>query len=291
MPHQHTLRGTSLNRCALTRSRGRPKGVTPSRCAGSCQLPSVATSSQEFTLSSSNLSTPPGAISCCLRPGRASFASKGREAPVRGCKIPTMDENVIRGTHADQSGWVTTRVAAQALRVDPRTIRKYIKQGKLESKVEGEGVEKAYLVSIDSVHAMRGRAPERTGPRAGRENSPRESAGSAVSEDLVALVRELTTEVSRHSAEAAELRTRLQLTERAESSQREALEQRLETEQLRREQAEQERDKLAAELEALREPREALETTSEEAPVTHAPPTPQDPVERPSWWRKFFGFE
>jgi hypothetical protein len=23
----------------------------------------------------------------------------------------------------------------------------------------------------------------------------------------------------------------------------------------------------------------------------HAAPTPQDPVERPSWWRRFFGFE
>jgi DNA repair exonuclease SbcCD ATPase subunit len=174
-----------------------------------------------------------------------------------------MDENVTRGTHADQSGWVTTRVAAQALRVDPRTVRsKYIKQGKLEAKVEREGVEKAYLISIDSVHALRGRDPERSGPRPVRGNSPRESAGSAVSEDLVALVRELTTEVSRHSAEAAELRTRLELTERAESSQREALEQRLETEQLRREQAEQERDKLTAELEALREPRESRETVS-----------------------------
>jgi septal ring factor EnvC (AmiA/AmiB activator) len=102
----------------------------------------------------------------------------------------------------------------------------------------------------------------RSGPRPVRGNSPRESAGSAVSEDLVALVRELPTEVSRHSAEAAELRTRLEPTERAESSQREALEQRLETEQLRREQAEQERDKLTAELEALREPRESRETVS-----------------------------
>jgi hypothetical protein len=190
------------------------------------------------------------------------------------------------------------------LRVDPRTVRKYIKQGKLESKVEGEGVEKAYLVSIDSVHALRGRAPERTGPRVGRENSPRESAGSAVSEDLVALVRELTTEVSRHSAEAAELRTRLELTELAESSQREALEQRLETEQLRREQAEQERDKLAAELEALREPREGPETRlgdSEESYSTHAPPGGYGTSSREaeeslhprkrSWWRRFFGFE
>jgi hypothetical protein len=208
------------------------------------------------------------------------------------------------------------------LRVDPRTVRKYIKQGKLEAKVEGEGVEKAYLVSIDSVYALRGRDPERTGLRMGRENSPRESAGLSASEDLVALVRELTTEVSRHSAEAAELRTRLELTERAESSQREALQQRLETEQLRREQAEQERDKLAEEqaaerhrredaerereelrlrLEAAVEAREAPETVSEEPYSTHAPPggygtssreaeESLHPRER-SWWRRFFGFE
>jgi hypothetical protein len=38
-------------------------GATPSRCAGSYQLPSVATSSQEFTLSSSHMYTPLEAIS------------------------------------------------------------------------------------------------------------------------------------------------------------------------------------------------------------------------------------
>jgi hypothetical protein len=233
-----------------------------------------------------------------------------------------MAEERTRGPElADQSGWVTTKVAAHALRVDPRTVRKYIQQGKLEAKVEGEGVEKTYMVSIDSVYALRGRAAERTGPGMGRESVPREAAGSAVSEDLVALVRDLTSEVTRRSSEAAELRARLELTERAESSQREALEQRLETEQLRREQAEQERDRLLAELEALREARESPETgeeAAEEDPyLTHAPPTPDYPAtrpqsdehslygtsaeeaedslqrrsERPSWWRRFFGFE
>jgi hypothetical protein len=231
-----------------------------------------------------------------------------------------MAEDPTRGTLADQSGWVTTKVAAQALRVDPRTVRKYIKQGKLEAKVEGEGVEKAYLVSIDSVYALRGRAADRTGPGGGRENGPRESAGSAVTEDLVALVRDLTSEVSRRSSEAAELRTRLELTEQAESSRREALEQRLETERVRREQAEQERDRLLAELEALRGDRELSETgeAAEDPYLTHAAPIPDHPVERPSeageepilygtsaeeaeaslqrrsersWWRRFFGFE
>ena len=88
-----------------------------------------------------------------------------------------MAEERTRGPEpADQSGWVTTKIAAQALRIDPRTVRKYIQQGKLEAKVEGEGVEKTYLVSIDSVYALRGRAPERTDPRVDRENSPRKCA-------------------------------------------------------------------------------------------------------------------
>src|ERR671912_39471 len=59
-------------------------------------------------------------------------------------------------------------------------------------------------------------------------------------------------------------------------------------ERVRREQAEQERDKLIAELEALREAREAPETVSEEPAGNHAARTPHDPVERPSWWRRFF---
>ena len=43
--------------------------------------------------------------------------------------------------------------------------------------------------------------------------------------------------------------------------------------------------------EATPESREASETVSEEPHSIHAPSTPQDPVERPSWWRQFFGFE
>jgi hypothetical protein len=44
--------------------------------------------------------------------------------------------------------------------------------------------------------------------------------------------------------------------------------------------------------EATPESREGPETVSEEPhSIHHAPSTPQDPVERPSWWRRFFGFE
>ena len=48
------------------------------------------------------------------------------------------------------------------------------------------------------------------------------------------------------------------------------------------------------ELEAAPEPREAPERAQEETGRSDVPqegPVPQHPVERPSWWRKFFGLE
>lgn len=199
-----------------------------------------------------------------------------------------MEEGFTRGEVAAQSGWVTTKVAARSLRIDPRTVRKYIKQGKLVARSQGEGVEKTYLVSVDSLHNLLGSRPD---PRVDREDEPRESAGSAAAEDLVALVRDLTTEVTRRSSEAAELRTRLELTERAESSLREALEQKVETEQLRREQAEQERDELRRRLESLQEMRDALKTGAEHDTGTETETPASDAGQpRASWWRRWFGF-
>jgi hypothetical protein len=200
-----------------------------------------------------------------------------------------VDEDLTRGPNADQSGWVTTKVAARSLRVDPRTVRKYIKQGKLTARSEGEGVEKTYLVSVDSLHELL--RVSRPDPRVTREDVPRESAESATSADLVDLVRDLSAEVTRRSSEAAELRTRLELTERAESSQREALKQRLNTERLLREQAQREREALAAELEVLREARELPTTLSQDTANIVVPPEPQEPVQRSSWWKRFFGLE
>jgi hypothetical protein len=205
-----------------------------------------------------------------------------------------MEDESLRGPHAEQSGWVTTKVAAQALRVDPRTIRKYISQGKLEARVEGEGVDKTYLVSIDSVYALRS---VRSGPQTGRGDSPRGAAASGVSEDLVALVRDLTSEVTRRSSEAAELRTRLELTEQAESSLRNALEQRLERERILREQAERERDELREILESRSEATGAAEsdegalygTSRQEAKVSLQRRSERS--EAGSWWRRFFGLE
>src|SRR5918999_5132914 len=54
-----------------------------------------------------------------------------------------------------ESGWVTTDVAAKAVRVSPRTVRRYIERGELEAKPQGEGVRREWLVSVDSLHVLR----------------------------------------------------------------------------------------------------------------------------------------
>lgn len=146
-----------------------------------------------------------------------------------------MGEERTRGNSAGDSGWVTTQVAAEALGVDPRTVRTYINRGILNAKVEGKGVEKAYSVDVDSLYALRdARKSSGKDPREIREKS-------ANAEDFAELIRDLTTQVVRTSSEAAALRTRLQLTERAQSSLEE------EARALR-----EERDRLRAELEAKR---------------------------------------
>jgi DNA-binding transcriptional MerR regulator len=130
---------------------------------------------------------------------------------------------------------VTTQLAAEALGVNPRTVRTYIRRGLLEAKVEGEGVEKAYSVDVDSLYALRdSRKSSGKGPRKIREKS-------ADAEDLAELVRDLTAQAIQSSSQAAELRARLQLTERAQSTLED------EARELR-----EERDRLRAELEAER---------------------------------------
>ncbi len=105
-----------------------------------------------------------------------------------------------------------------------------------------------------------------------------------------ASVMEITHE--RRSAEAAEFRTRLELTANAESTLREQLER-------ERERA----DRLEAELASLREARQpppappgASETVAESLRGTDDTPTDWEDREtvvqrRSSWWRRFFGFE
>ena len=114
-----------------------------------------------------------------------------------------------------ESGWVTTEVAAEALNVSPRTVRDYIANRKLEAKSEGEGVERRWLVSIDSVQAMREarRAAARL-PRERREGLRGGEAAAKLPEELLLTVQELQYRLGWAEARA-------ELTERTESTLRE----------------------------------------------------------------------
>jgi predicted nuclease with TOPRIM domain len=115
----------------------------------------------------------------------------------------------------------------------------------------------------------------------------------------------LAARVEQRTAEATEMRIRLELTEQAQSTVEE------EARRLR-----EENERLRQELQALQEARESPETATEDPYLTHAPPTPEHPATRPeseegplygtsaqeaeeslqrrserSWWRRFFGFE
>ncbi len=160
-------------------------------------------------------------------------------------------------TSAGGSGWVTTDVAAKALGVSPRTIRRFIDRGDLEGRLEEEGITKAWMVSIDSLHALRDR---RNSEGPDRRGSAAVSATVDRAEDTLAdVLRDLAGRLEARIAEATELRTRLEITEQAESSLREERERLLaDIDRERserdhdRQRAEEELQRLQAELEAER---------------------------------------
>jgi hypothetical protein len=203
-------------------------------------------------------------------------------------------EDYIRGhsrtNHADlssESGWVTTEVAAKAVRVSPRTIRRYIDQGKLEAKPQGDGVRREWLVSVDSLHALRA-------SRTTEGDVPDVSPGVEPVDSIADVVREMSARLESRAEEAAELRVRLELTEQAQSTledERRQVVQELEQERRRREEAEREREDLRQQLNALRDERESPETVEEEperAETRPDAPGAQEGVQRP-WWRRMFG--
>jgi hypothetical protein len=191
------------------------------------------------------------------------------------------------------SGWVTTEVAARAVRVSPRTIRRYIDQGKLEAKLEGEGVRREWFVSVDSLQALRAtRTFEEAGPRTDRVSDV-DFPGNSIAD----VVREMAARLERRAEEVAELRVRLELTEQAQSTldeeRRRALDD-LEDARRRLAEAERERDELRHELEVLKENREEPSESPEPRSTTSTPTEPsaeaqEAAVDQRGWFRRFFG--
>jgi len=193
-----------------------------------------------------------------------------------------------RGEDLGGSGWTTTKQAAKVLGVSRRSVQSYVRQGILEARDEGEGVNKRFLVSIDSLNALSARRKREAGARA---NFAEDSAGLEKTAKLAANtgegLRHVIARLEARTEEATELRIRLELTEKAQST----LEDDLAEERRLREEAEREREDLRLKLEALREtPQGAgtLEEAPERAQPQSAAGEAQETVQRP-WWRRLFG--
>jgi predicted ArsR family transcriptional regulator len=192
---------------------------------------------------------------------------------------PIVDTN--REIYAS-SGWVTTKQAARSLGISPRTVRWHIEQGNIVAEPQGEGVQRTWLVSIDSLQAFRHARQAATDlPRSHRADPE----DAAIAADIGGNpIRELADRLAEEAARAAEYRVRLELTEQAQST----LESQLAAERQRREEAERERDELRLRLDTPPEPRDAPDTFSEDATSGNVPPEPQEPLERRSWLYRFF---
>jgi hypothetical protein len=218
----------------------------------------------------------------------AEKSVKRLHKPAEGETLRGMGEDSTRGhprpadtDMSSESGWVTTAVAARAIQVSPRTIRRYIDQGKLEAKPQGEGVRREWLVSVDSLHALRT-------SRTTEEDVPESDRGGEVAESLADVFREMAARLESRTEEAAELRVRLELTERTQSTledeRRQAFEE-LSEERRRRQEAERERDELRRQLETTSKttPTERPQTVGREADRDDLRPSSSLLTKRP-WW-------
>jgi len=113
------------------------------------------------------------------------------------------------GNTTGDSGWTTTAAAAKALNISPRTVRLYLERGELEGKLESGTEKRIWLVSIDSINTLRAKR--------GTGGIVLDSAPD-IAETIPEAMRDLALRLENRASEAAELRTRLELTEQTQSS-------------------------------------------------------------------------
>ena len=152
-------------------------------------------------------------------------------------------------TNRNHSGWTTTAAAAKALGVSPRTVRLYIERGDLEGTLESGTDKRIWLVSIDSLNTLRAK-------RGTSGIVPDESP--EIAETIPEARHDLAVRLETRAAEAAELRTRLELTEKTQST------------------IEDERDRL---VESLRRAEEQAETLRQELEAERSK----------GFWQRLFG--
>ena len=153
----------------------------------------------------------------------------GLAPPTGCCYHARMSERKNEGSAEGSSGWVNTDVAAESLGVSARTVRNYILNGDLVARKEKEGINERYVVSVDSLYALRDQRKQegKLQARSRRASRPTEAtaegAAELVSKTAVDMLRETLTSLEMHMAHNADLRVRLELTERTESTLREEL--------------------------------------------------------------------
>src|SRR5829696_819011 len=136
------------------------------------------------------------------------------------------------------SGWTTTAAAAKALGVSPRTVRLYIERGELEGQLESGTDKRVWLVSIDSLNTLRAK-------RGTSGIIPDESP--EIAETIPEAMHDLAVRLENRASEAAELRTRLELTAQTQSSIEQERNRLVESLRQAEEQAEMLRNELEAE--------------------------------------------
>jgi excisionase family DNA binding protein len=171
-------------------------------------------------------------------------------------------------SHSEHFGTLSTYTAAEAariLRLSSQRVRQLLASGELRGVRDEVG---HWEVDARSVHELL--------------NERREAFSEAL-EDLQRL-SELEAEVRELRYLLGRAEARVELEAQAESNLREVLER-------ERERA----DRLEAELREIRktspEPAEAAQTASEETASGTATTEQQEPSQRRSWWRRFFGLE
>jgi predicted ArsR family transcriptional regulator len=190
------------------------------------------------------------------------------------------------GLSGGYEGWVSTDVAAKALGVSPRTVRRMLDRGELQGRLEADGINKAWTVDITSVQRLR---DER--PTAGRDRREYPVV-SGMADATADVVRDLAADLAEARYQLGKAESRIELTAQTESTLREALER----ERKRADRLEAElREHRGVRPESTRDEPHGPDTDAETSEGVDAP-TGQVGREtgvqrRSSWWRRFFGFE
>jgi len=193
---------------------------------------------------------------------------------------------MVNGQQDDNSGGranegITISEAAALLGVHPNTVRNRVKAGMYEAEKVFTENGQTWMIDRDSI--LNKPLPKASQQLPSQLQSQSEVQATQLVQDLL---RPFVEDLGRVREELGAERVRRELVEQ----ERDRLAAEQAAERSLREEAERERDELAARLRSSAEPRELSERVAE-AVDSEVSPELYGPVERPSWWRRFFGIE